>query len=263
VPSVGTLLLDLYPFASGAYSLRKLRTAYSGNCIRVRRSSDNTEQDFGFVSGYLDTASMLTFVGSNNGFVTTWYDQSGNARNAVQTTAANQPQIVSAGATIDIGGKPSLKFDGSNDQLIIAHRPCINFLAVESVQKINTTSSGQMSLMVSEGGSAQLYIQWINTANNYFNYYVGSGLNSAMSTNQILLSFYMGVTTGGFYENGVLSRAMSQPSTVASSSLDMRIGSYTSSLFSNCNHQEFIIWEQNQNTRRTDIQLDIKNYYGL
>jgi hypothetical protein len=33
-----------------------------------------------------------------NGFVPTWYDQSGNARNATQTTAANQYRIVNAGA---------------------------------------------------------------------------------------------------------------------------------------------------------------------
>jgi len=45
-----SLLLDLYPGATVAYSLRKLRTAYSGSAIRVRRSSDNTEQDFGFDS---------------------------------------------------------------------------------------------------------------------------------------------------------------------------------------------------------------------
>jgi hypothetical protein len=45
----------------------KLRTAYSGNCIRVRRSSDNTEQDFGFDgNGYLDTTSLSNFVGGQN-----------------------------------------------------------------------------------------------------------------------------------------------------------------------------------------------------
>ena len=75
------LLLDTYTGASAAYSLRLLRTAYTGNCIRVRRSSDNAEQDFAFVSNDLDTASLLTFCGVGNGFVTTWYDQSGNANN--------------------------------------------------------------------------------------------------------------------------------------------------------------------------------------
>lgn len=62
----GILLLDVYPSALAAYSFRKLRDAYSGNCIKVRRSNDNIEQDFGFTSdGVLDTVSLLDFVGDN------------------------------------------------------------------------------------------------------------------------------------------------------------------------------------------------------
>jgi hypothetical protein len=116
------LLLDVYTGAAAAYSLRKRRTAYTGSAIRVRRSNDNTEQDIGFVGVDLDTASLKTFVGAgNNGFVTIWYDQSGNTgRNATQTTAFNQPRIVTAGTVERIAGYPSIFFDGSNDFLSIA-----------------------------------------------------------------------------------------------------------------------------------------------
>ncbi len=64
-PTSANLLLDIYTGATVAYSLRKLRTAYSGSAIRVRRSSDNAEQDINFVSGDLDTQSLLDFVGYN------------------------------------------------------------------------------------------------------------------------------------------------------------------------------------------------------
>ena len=67
-----SLLLDTYTGAAVAYSLRQLRTAYTGAAIRVRRSSDNAEQDINFIGGDLDTASLLTFCGANNGFITTW-----------------------------------------------------------------------------------------------------------------------------------------------------------------------------------------------
>jgi hypothetical protein len=60
-----SLLLDTYTGAAVAYSLRQLRTAYTGAAIRVRRSSDNAEQDINFVSGDLDTQSLLDFVGYN------------------------------------------------------------------------------------------------------------------------------------------------------------------------------------------------------
>jgi hypothetical protein len=112
-------LLDQYAGAAAAYSLRKLRSGYTGSAIRVRRSSDNTEQDIGFTSaGNLDESALTTFVGANNGFVVTWYDQSGNSLNATQSTAANQPSIITSGSTITQNNRTSLIFDGSNDYLL-------------------------------------------------------------------------------------------------------------------------------------------------
>jgi hypothetical protein len=113
------LLLDTYTGAAAAYSLRLLRSGYTGSAIKVRRASDNTEQDIGFANNELDTTSLASFCSSTNGFVTTWYDQSGNAQNATQTTAANQPQIVSSGSVILENGKPAVEFDGINDRLVI------------------------------------------------------------------------------------------------------------------------------------------------
>jgi hypothetical protein len=61
-----TLLLDAYSNIAPSFSLRKLRTAYTGSAIRVRRSSDNAEQDIGFVNNQLDTGSLSSFAGSQN-----------------------------------------------------------------------------------------------------------------------------------------------------------------------------------------------------
>ncbi len=116
--SGGALLLDTYPGAAVAFSLRKLRTAYTGSCIRVRRSSDNTETDIGFVAGVLDTASLLTFVGAGNGFIKTWYDQSTNSNNAVQNTAALQIRIVTSGVLVTKNSKPSARIF-TNEHLIL------------------------------------------------------------------------------------------------------------------------------------------------
>ena len=51
--------------ATRAYSTRRLASAYVGSAIRIRRSSDNAEQDIGFVGENLDTAAISTFVGAN------------------------------------------------------------------------------------------------------------------------------------------------------------------------------------------------------
>jgi hypothetical protein len=114
-----TGLLDLYPNAAVAYSLRRLRSGYTGSAIRVRRSSDNAEQDIGFVSNVLDTASLLTFVGAGDGFVTTWYDQSGLGLNATQTTAGVQPEIVLGGVLWTQNGKPAVRFLDNNSGAIL------------------------------------------------------------------------------------------------------------------------------------------------
>ena len=105
--------------ANVAYSLRRLRCAYAGSAIRVRRSSDNNTSDIGFTSaGDLDTVALKTFVGvGNSGFVTIWYDQSGNGINVSPPAAANQPRIVNAGVVERKNGVPTLFFDGTNDYL--------------------------------------------------------------------------------------------------------------------------------------------------
>ena len=117
-PAGGSLLLDTVTGSTAAFSIRKLRSAQT-NCLRVRRSSDNAEQDIGFSGNDMDTSSLTSFCSATDGFVVTWYDQSGNARDMTQSTAASQPKIVSSGSIVaGVDGKVSLDFDGSNDRMV-------------------------------------------------------------------------------------------------------------------------------------------------
>lgn len=112
------LMLDSFRGAHFALSVRKLRNDYAGACMRVRRSSDNAEQDIGFDGTDLDTASLLSFVGAGSGYLHTWYDQSGNSNSPTQATTAAQPLIVASGVLNTEGGKPAIKFDGVDDYLL-------------------------------------------------------------------------------------------------------------------------------------------------
>jgi len=112
-----TGLLDTYSGAAAAYSLRQLSSTYTGNAIKVRRSSDNAEQDIAFVNNELDTASLESFSSGTDAFVTTWYDQSGNSVDITQTNASKQPKIVLSGSTITESGKPSVFFAISNNYI--------------------------------------------------------------------------------------------------------------------------------------------------
>jgi len=105
---------------SGALSAWGFRRVTNrSNCLRVRRSSDSAEQDIGFVGKWIDAASLLTFVGAGNGFVTKLYTDDA-ATDFAQATTANQPQIVASGSPVNVRYAATLSFDGTNDMLASA-----------------------------------------------------------------------------------------------------------------------------------------------
>jgi hypothetical protein len=263
--SGGAFLLDNYPNAAAAYSLRKLRSAYTGNAIRVRRSSDNAEQNIGFTQlGNLDTSALTTFCSGTNGFVTTWYDQSGNGRNVVQTTATNQPQIVSSGNMILTNSKPSLQFDGSNDgfsEIITTNSETP--LAIISVQKSNKSTGVQA---IFRYGSLTPVIHRFD--NSVYRIVAGSPAASLFSettctvTNQLLLESYLTSTTVNQYVNGVAGN--SDTGTNAAVSGNIQIGltlGFTEFYLGNI--QEIILYGITQTSNRLGIESNINTYYGI
>lgn len=250
-------LLDTYSGAAAAYSVRLLSSTYVGSAIRVRRSSDNTEQNIGFDgSGNLDTSALTSFCGAGNGFVTTWYDQSGNAKNAIQTTAANQPQIVSGGSIILENSKPAIQFDGSNDTLLTTISYNIDSIYVEKVERFRATTAGQMS--TNFDSSKGPYLQWISTANKFENYYDGFQTQTNATTTRKLYSFYASL---GFYENGSLTVA--RTGVISTTPTTINIGSYSSGIHAQVNMQEFVFYTSSQISNRTGIESEINTYYGI
>lgn len=97
--------------AAAAYSLRRLS---SGATAAVRVRTGSNELDIGFApNGDLDLAALASFCGSNDGFVTTWYDQSGANVHATQSTASQQPKIWDS----SVNYLSRITFDGLDDFL--------------------------------------------------------------------------------------------------------------------------------------------------
>jgi len=167
------LLADYPGFAAG-YSLRQLNPA-SQYCVRVRRSSDDSEQDIGFVYNsntnqyFIDVATLESFCGMGNGFVKTWYDQSGNDNHLTQTTSANQPIILQVGFTVLSNSKPSIYWDGSNDYLTLTNnisdaQPWSSFQVSErfdssSMAPLLSSSVGGCPFTVMDYGDNYLYLR--------------------------------------------------------------------------------------------------------
>lgn len=168
-------LLDLYSGAAVAYSTRKLRNAYSGPCVRVRRSSDNTEQDIGFsnvldANGnlFIDETALLAFVGSGDGFVVTRYDQSGNGLNETQSTAANQSRIVASGSVIKVNGKPTLEFNGTSNTYVYTGENYASMSGVSmfAVAYLDVVSAGGRTIHLISNGLAANAARFASIANS-------------------------------------------------------------------------------------------------
>jgi hypothetical protein len=269
-------LLDTYPNAAAAYSVRKLRAAYTGSAIRVRNAS-NAEQDIGFTAtGNLDTTALLSHCGSGNGFVTTWYDQSGNSRDAVNTTAANQPQIVSSGSVLTTNGKPSAKFDGTNDSLIYNSNLFLGASSrtILSVYKPNNATGtfvysifGQSSGGAPTGGYTVLQSRTaFVTGDPYFAGFaadLGNGLTTP-NTSQKLAQFNYNGTQGKLYKNNTLLTSANITLNALSTG-EIIIGNSLANPaeFANSNIQECIAWTSNQDANTTGISTNINTYYAI
>jgi hypothetical protein len=177
-----------------AYSVRLLSSAYPGNCINVRRSSDGTSQDIGFTpAGDLDTATLKTFVGSGTGYVTTWYDQSGNGYNATQGTAAYQPTIMTAGQINRDNGQPSVYTSGGTG--FLEYGPVSQLSGTTQVTRMEVCRSrDNSSLAITEGiGNYQLDLQLFQTNNIWVQFEDGnivattpvSNVQTLMSINSV------------------------------------------------------------------------------
>ena len=112
-----TFLLDSFATnVSTAFSLRKLRASYSGNCIQVTKNGSDFE-NIGFSNNVLDTSSLQTFAGSDSVYVSKIYDQSGtgSANNLEQSSFSAMPKIWdSSSGLITRNNNPSIEMDGSS-----------------------------------------------------------------------------------------------------------------------------------------------------
>lgn len=132
---------------SFAFSTRKLRAAYTGPALKLRRPSDASEVTVAFdANGVVSdnsivtltyagssgaalgtTATLLAYRGANTLYVTTWYDQGGNSYDGVQTTAANQPvfSVASAGGSNQYA---SLNFVGTSRHHVVVNQTLTTLL---------------------------------------------------------------------------------------------------------------------------------------
>lgn len=252
------LLLDTYGSATAAYSVRLLRSDYSGPCCRIRRDADNDELDIGFdVNGNFDEAALSDFVDTGTATVSIWFDQSGNSYNA-SVAAANQPQIYTSGTVSKENGIVALKFDGVNHYL--------------NNDSMNTTQPTTVSFVATARGTDYFYdgddsvfrnVAYVS-ANQYAAYagstqFIDVPYVNGQQTGQFIVyddqdgAFFVnnvgqgsGVPLGGRILNGIdIAQRFTDNSRL--------LGTF----------QELIFWNSDLRESRLKIEADVNNYYSI
>jgi hypothetical protein len=248
-----TLLLDDYPNAAVAYSLRLLNSAYTGDCIIVRRASDNALDTIGFAGGVVDTATLKTFCASTNCFVRTWYDQSGNGRDATSTVSdLQQPPIVQSGVVLRHDGEVVIEAQNSNHRFVSTS---VTFASGFVVAKVDASQGvnliiGNLSNNLNFGGTASA-TEGIAVRSASTN--IASTIDD---TDEHLAAAHIAASTDELFVDGVSqatgSLATFSYTTWFRSSSGVFIGKI----------KEVVVYSTDQLSNNSGIQSNINNFYN-
>ena len=291
------LILNLFPSAHHAYSLRKLRTAYTGACLRIRRTtttptvttttvdlafdSNNTislNSAITYVSGTVTLATNLgqfcasvvngysnpDLVNTNqNIFVVTWFDQSGNVKNPTQATAGNQPRLVNAGVLETSGGKTAVRFiSASSTRLTIADTTAnINNMSSYFVGAFLTTATTQVGYSLSIVN--RFYLPSTNGVNTYAGYATNgfSMLLETVTTNRRLYELISPTNGSTTLAQGWLNGIPKATTSIVSGLIaNITLGTAASSYYDGY-IQEVIGWQTNVN--RLEKEANINAYWQV
>ena len=272
------LLLDAYPTAVVGYSLRKLTDGYNGNCIEVRRASDNTTSNIGFLDNYLDTASLKTFCSGTNCFVRTWYDQSGNSRNLTQTTNLNQPTIVTSGAILYQNNRVAINFTGSSVKLSTDTSSAYRFTGGFFMAQLNSFNTyNQYMISAStvsdananngwwlEFGSARGFTMF-NNGNEILADNTVSITGLSINTSYLFVFDYNNSNVIGYYNNTQFGSSSQSNLTIGATGRRLVLGGADS--FNTYpltgRIQEFVIYNSSKSSDRVGIQDNINSFYSI
>jgi len=276
--------------ASAAYSLRDIG-AMNGPVVDIRRDTGGGAGDDDvepFSALQLLSGAAEEFVGTgNDGFVSKWYDQTGNGNHVIQSGASEQPKIVDSGTYLG-----SLKFDAATD----GTSP--DFLELDGT-KIGFASSnlflnyvisnkadqsafagviGSRDLSGASGNGYNFGVSSIERPQVIFYDSVNGNSNSTMGASQALGTSETALITiqkvgndvDGF-KNGTAGDLDTTINGMGTSTIDrFRIGTgdllsdtTPDSLGLKAELKEIIFYETDRSSDRTDIENDILNYYSI
>ena len=259
--------------AAAAYSLRRLKNSYNGAAIRVRRSNDNSEIDIGFdQNGELNESDLTSFVGVNNGFVTTWYDQTSSGNPLLQASTGQQPRIVSAGVVNKQNNKPAINFiQASSTILVLANSSLFQQGPFTFAAVIGTHGTGgSQDFFGTRNGNGAGWSWLYRTSPRYgfANIAVGEVNNPIAAISQHLIFLTRtGTNTSGtnfMVFNGTYTSSATLIGLATGTNFVVGFGGANGGQgYLNGNFYELIAYSEDKSSNRLSIESDINNYYKI
>ena len=190
-----------------------------------------------------------------DGYVATWYDQSGNGNNAVQAVATSQPKIVEGGVLVTDG----LKFDGVDDYLRPSNDVITDIKNAAAFVVFNpTTTSG---FLLSLQYSSRFYVTAATST---------TGANNVIKTapTEAGTTYLRTVTTSGssatLFSNSEIQGASSNI-TEGTYGFSPTIGAHQQGSSGKLDGaiQEILIYDSDQSAFRKNIEFNINNAYSI
>ena len=204
-----------------------------------------------------------------NGFVQTWYDQSGNGNDAVQATDGNQPKIVSSGSLVADDG---IDFDGG-DFLVASsvsglESPFSIFStsvrdATGYIGSFSKSTASNRYFAVQEGSSTSIAVPRNSTS--------GVAASASVSgTDRLTFALTTGATStsvgakGGTLANTTDDYGVDFTSVSGLDQLAIGVHRTVSpSGYFNGRIRELIFYTSDQSTNRSAVETNTANYYNI
>jgi hypothetical protein len=268
-----------------------LRTALNGgssasNSVNYTSSGSKTATltatgsyvGIGFTEG--DAPSNFTvsnFKILGKGFVSIWYDQSGNSNDATQTNTGKQPEIVSSGSLIvDSAGLPEIDFDGSDDCLTSSSYsrsgedlPLTmisvfdqDVAGIEYIVALNKTDDDAFDRILLRTDRFEYGRRATDNINK-----AAFGSDPDVNTKYVFTAINAGTTSSGFVNgSSIFSGVNTNVNTQALDQIDIGANNGDSQGSTNAfdgQIQEIIIYETDQSSNRTALETNIMNHYSI
>ncbi len=245
-----------------AFAFYKVRAAFNDYVAIIRRDSDNAQDSWKLDSnGVLSlsspnvagTTTLGDWIGSDNGYLVAWKDQSLLGLTATQSSAVNQSIIIISGSIITLNGIPCADKDNWSRYTISS---TITTRSLFAIGKNSLT--GQSVVQSIAGGANQAFFFSGTGAYGGIGLFAGSnvGVTTINDTNTHLASY---ILDEGIYVDGVSELSYTSITDMTIGAIGSRSDLYSRPFYGKICALFFS--SQYLGTERTDIESNINNNF--